>query len=330
MDLPEPEHLDAVFGLVRRAFASTGGLDDGQARLVDDLRALIAPGSDAGARVFDDAAVAATTAEERTSAMHLAVVLEMMQHPLRPEVARAVAAFFVGVGTPHRLLDDARLLAGHHLTALAADLSRHNWYQTATVQGRRQGRLFELLGSRLAELGVAPDLEVARRWRALESCPAGSWGRGVYDFYVEHHFPFPGEMHGIYEVGARHDWVHVLTDYGTDAEGELDVFAFIAATMPGASGLALLSITLGVFQNGGLRRVRGKKIRNAGVDALSSPEAIDRWALAFWRGTQCTTDVMADVDLFALATEPLDNVRRQFNVVPPEAMPRLGDPTTTP
>ena len=46
-------------------------------------------------------------------------------------------------------------------------------------------------------------------------------------------FPFPGEPGGIYEVGALHDWVHVLTDYNTSPEGEIDVFAFIAATMSG-------------------------------------------------------------------------------------------------
>ena len=325
MELPTPDHVHAVLGLVRSAFAPTGGLDDLQARLVDDLGRLIAGEAYDGAPALDPEAVAATTADERTSAMHLAVVLEMMQHPLAPEVARSVADFFVGLGAADRLLDDARLLAGHHLTALAADLSRHNWYQSATVEGRRQGRLFELLGSRLAELNVLPNADLAARWRGLGDCPAGSWGRAVYDFYREHGFPFPGEMRGIYELGARHDWVHVLTDYGTDAEGELDVFAFIAATMPGANGLSLLSITLGVFQNGALRRVRGKTIRNAAEDTLSSVEVVDRWALAFWRGTQCTTDVMADVDLFAMADVPLEAARRQFNIVPPEAMPSLNE-----
>lgn len=295
-----------------------------QERLVDDLGRLIAGDAYDGAVALDADGIAATTADERVSATHVAVVLEMMEHPLRPEVAATVGRFFNDLGSSERLLDDARLLAGHHLTALAADLSRHNWYQAATTEGRRQGRLFELLGSRLAELGIAPSGEVAKRWRALGECPDGSWGRGVYDFYIAHHFPFPGEMRGIYEIGARHDWMHVLCDYGTDAEGELDVFAFIAATMPGSSGLALLSITLGVFQNGSLRRVRGKVIRNAAEDTLDSNAVVDRWALAFWRGTQCTTDVMADVDLFAMADTPLDEARRQFNIVPPERMPSLG------
>ena len=324
MELPTPEHAAAVFGLVRAAFAPTGGLDELQDRLVCDLGELISPGVGSGPPALDADGIAATSVDERRSAMHLAVVLEMMEHPLRPEVAESVEAFFTGLGVPHRLLGDARLLAGQHFGALASDLSRHSWYHTATVEGRRQGRLFELLGSRLAELGVAPDDRVARRWRSLGECPDGSWGRGVYEFYVAHGFPFPGERHGIYEIGARHDWVHVLTDYDTEPEGELDVFAFIAATMPGESGLALLAVTLGVFQNDALKRVRGKVIRNAAVDTLSTGDAVDRWALAFWRGTQCTTDIMADVDLFAMADVPLEEARRRFNIVPPGAMPHLG------
>ena len=56
----------------------------------------------------------------------------------------------------------------------------------------------------------------------------GSWGKAVADFYDRHGFPFPGERFGIYELGARHDWVHVLAGYETTPEGELDVFAFIA------------------------------------------------------------------------------------------------------
>jgi hypothetical protein len=324
MELPSTERANTVLGLARAAFASTGGLDELQERLVEDLGYLIRGSDFDGVPGLSNDEVATTSAEDRTEAMHLAVVLEMMEHPLRPEVAESVSAFFAELGVVDRLLDDARLLADRHFSALAADLSRHSWYHEATVEGRRNGKLVELMGSRLAELGVLPDPLVSRRWRALEQCPPGSWGRGVYDFYISHGFPFPGERHGIYELGARHDWVHVLTGYGSDAEGELDVFAFIAATMPGESGLALLAVTLGIFQNDALRRVRGKTIKNARVDTLSADGAVDRWAVAFWRGTKCNTDIMGDVDLFAMKDVPIEEARQQFNIIAPEDLPTLA------
>jgi len=324
MDLPSSERANTVLGLARAAFAVTGGLDEIQERLVEDLGYLIRGSEFDSAPELSRNEIAATSNEDRTSAMHLAVVLEMMEHPLRPEVAESVSSFFAGIGVVDHLLDDARLIADRHFSALAADLARHSWYHEATVEGRRDGKLVELMGSRLAELGVLPDPFVARRWRALEQCPSGSWGRGVYDFYVSHGFPFPGERHGIYEVGARHDWVHVLTEYGSDAEGELDVFAFIAATMPGESGLALLAVTLGIFQNDALKKVRGKVIRNARVDTLSADGAVDRWALAFWRGTQCNTDIMGEVDLFAMKDVLIEDARRRFNIIPTEDLPALA------
>ena len=324
MQLPDPERSNTVLALARAAFAPTGGLGELQERLIEDLGHLIRGSQFDGVPELTSEEVAATSSEDRTSAMHLAVVLEMMETRLRPEVAESVSAFFAELGVTSRLLDDARLLADRHFSALAADLSRHSWYHTATVEGRRNGQLVELMGSRLAELGVLPDPLVARRWRALEQCPPGSWGRGVYDFYISHGFPFPGERHGIYEVGARHDWVHVLTDYGSDAEGELAVFAFIAATMPGESGLALLAVTLGIFQNDALKKVRGKTIRNAKFDTLSTDGAVDRWAVAFWRGTQCNTDIMGEVDLFAMKDVSIEDARRKFNVIATEDLPTLA------
>ena len=65
---------------------------------------------------------------------------------------------------------------------------------------------------------------------------------------------------GIYEVGALHDWVHVLADYGTDPEGEIDVFAFIAATMTDQRGFLQFVFTLALFQNGSVDTVGGKKV----------------------------------------------------------------------
>ena len=146
--------------------------------------------------------------------------------------------------------------------------------------------------------------------------PAGSWGRGVADFYARHGFPFPGERHGIYEVGARHDFVHVLADYETTPEGELDVFAFIAACMPDEKGLVLLAVTIGLFQDGAIHHVAGKLVKIARTDTLSDDGAAARWAEALERGNRCPVDVMGGIDHFALAPMPLDEARVRLGVEP--------------
>ena len=98
-------------------------------------------------------------------------------------------------------------------------------------------------------------------------------------------FPFPGDAHGIYEIGAQHDFVHVLADYTPTPEGEIDVFAFIAAAMPDGQRRVLLAVTLGLFQNGvdpPRRRQEGR--RSPGPTRSSDPGAIDHFADALRRG----------------------------------------------
>ena len=157
------------------------------------------------------------------------------------------------------------------------DLQRHSWYEEETIKESVRGRWEELIRSKLAYTGIVADHVIAEKWSSLRDCPEGSWGKAVADFYDRHGFPFPGERFGIYELGARHDWVHVLAGYETTPEGELDVFAFIAASMTDERGLVLLAITLGLFQNGSIHHVAGKRIKIARADTLTDDGAVDRW-----------------------------------------------------
>jgi hypothetical protein len=244
------------------------------------------------------------------------VVLEFVEQPSSMRVAQPVEQFAHGLGVSDTLLRDARRLAKGHFAWMYLDLQRHSWYEEETIKESVRGRWEELIRSKLAYTGVVADRVIEEKWRALRDCPDGSWGKTVADFYDAHGFPFPGERHGIYELGARHDWVHVLAGYETTAEGELDVFAFIASSMKDERGLVLLAITLGLFQNGSIRHVAGKRIGNARSDTLTDAGAVDRWVEAFRRGSLATTDVMGTVRLFEHKDELLDDVRERFGVVP--------------
>lgn len=249
-------------------------------------------------------------------AVSLLVVLEYVEHPLRPAVVSAIEATAHRLHVLEQLVDDARALAHQQFKVLYMDLERQSWYTAETIRSSLRGGAVELLRSKLAYEGVVASASIARRWRALRDCAPGTWGRGVADFYEEHGFPFPGERHGIYELGARHDWVHVLADYGTGPEGEIDVFSFIAASMADERGLVLLAFALGLFQNGSIDRVDRKVIPTARADTLDDPDAVPRFVDAFRRGRACTVDVMGSLDLFAYKDEPLAGVRERFGVPP--------------
>ncbi len=320
MLLPEADDARTVIGAALCAFGSSDGLQPLQAAVLDAIAA-DAYGIDLDAEPVAPLTVAQLDATDaplpvRHQAAHLMVVLELVADPVVPGQADAVERYAHRLGVHQAILEDGRRLARHHVALMYADLQRSSWYTEQTVEQSLEGRFFELLRSKLAYTGVVPDRAIARRWEGLRDLPAGSWGRGVADFYERHHFPFPGELHGIYELGARHDFVHVLTDYDATPEGELDVFAFIAACMPDEKGLVLLAVTLGLFQNGAIHRVAGKRVKIARTDTLGDPGAAGRWGEAFARGQRCPFDVMGGIDHFALAPRSLDEVRERLGVAP--------------
>jgi hypothetical protein len=268
-----------------------------------------------GSLSAEEVAAAVTDPLLRRRLVQLAVTLELLLHPLPPEVGDQVGRFAEALGVEEPSVNGARLLAHDQLVLMYACLQRNSWYPAETRRGMGHGHLFELVRSKLAYYALAEDERIAERWRALGDLPADTWGRGVFDFYRANGFPFPGERHGIYEVGARHDWVHVLTDYGTTPEGEVDVFAFISSAMPDPQGFVLLVVTLGIFQNGSIHHMFGRPVPAGGTDALEVRGGPRRFAEAVRRGEACGVDVLG-IDHFSLAALPLEEARARFRVEP--------------
>ena len=320
MFFPSPEHARTAFGAVLGAFGGPERLHDVQRAVLEDLGAALY-GIDLGIAVIEPLSAARFLELEpsiagREQVIRLCTIIELLDDALSTDEARRVDRYAGDIGVRDRFSSEARAIAEHRAVLLHADLLRHSWYTEKTVQESLRGRLGELIRSKLSYLGITSDQELAGRWRALRDLPEGTWGRGVADFYDRHGFPFPGEPHGIYEIGAHHDFVHVLADYEATAEGELDTFALIAATMDGDAGLSLLAVTLGMFQNGAIRHMLGKHIEIARSSTLSDPGASRRWAAAFRRGAACRYDLLGGIDHFALAPLPLEEARTRIGLPP--------------
>jgi hypothetical protein len=319
MFLPAPADARTWIG---GALGALGGLErmhDLQREIVDDLGVVIygfAPGEVIEPLSTETILTAGVGPELRAQMVRLAVVLELTDRALERSTTRGVEQFAARLGVRTVLVHEARQLAEHHTVLLHTDLLRHSWTARETAREALSGKVVELVRSKLSYLGIGHDDTIADRWRSLRDLPDGTWGRGVADFYERHGFAFPGEPHGIYEIGARHDFIHVLADYDATPEGELDTFALIAATMPDEEGLTLLAVTLGIFQNGSIRHMSGKRVVMARSDTLADPGAAKRWVDAFRRGAACSVDLMAGIDHFAMADLPIDEARRQVGLTP--------------
>ena len=250
------------------------------------------------------------------------VALELLADP-SPELARHVRQYARTLGVEEPMVNTARRVADGQLALMYADIQRNSYYTEEAKDEILQGHFWRLLRSKFAYSNVVASRAIERKWAALADMPAGSLGWSVAEFYRIHHFPLPGARRGIGEVGAQHDFVHVLADYPPSPEGEIDVFAFIAAAMWDPKGFVQLVMTLGLFQNATITRVAGKKVAIARSGTLEDPGATARFGDALRRGRLCRVDALG-IDHFAIADQPLEALREQFDIPPREDTTQPG------
>jgi hypothetical protein len=253
------------------------------------------------------------------------VLLELLLRPLPDDVVCRVEAFADALGVG----EDCReaVAATRHLSAGATDLAladfMRNGYEVLQLERAGQEPPSDV-GEYWAS--VHDDPAMATRWAGLEGCPAHSLGRGVWEFYKARGFNFPGTPNSVSPRLAQHDFVHVLSDYGTTVESEIEVFALIARADEDPRSFSLLVAVLALFETGYLDRGLGAFRADPGHltgdpsgMGVRLADAINRGGEVAWRfREQAGIDLLA-VDWFARAEEDLDALRGEFGFDGPGA-----------
>lgn len=239
----------------------------------------------------------------------------------RPDlaVAERVIAYARELSLPTEPLEKARALATGSAQLVAADVDRSAYITQLDLSGFTPLRSEEDHVRAWSSTVVSEEL--ADRWRSLSELPRGSLGRAVHDFYVARGFRFPGEPGSVPPMLAQHDWVHVLADYGSRLEAEIEVFAFMARASDKPEAFALLGMAITLFHTGILPEAAGFFEADGGN--LAKRGMPRRLADAFRRGALCrgSIDYIA-LDYFSMAHRPLDDVRSEFGITAkaPEAV----------
>ena len=216
------------------------------------------------------------------------------------------------------MLRVARRFAEGQLALAAVDFDRNGY--TSDWSPERAESLHTSSGLDDAWATAEDDPALAARWEALADLPAGTLGRRMWEFYRARGFAFPGQPGSAPPLLAQHDWVHVLADYGTKVEAELEVFAFIARANDDPRGFSLLAMVVSLFESGNLADGAGLfeafpgQLSRDGM-AIRIADAMRRGALSHGLGGAPDVDFM-QVDWFELAHLPLDEVRDAFGLVP--------------
>jgi hypothetical protein len=242
---------------------------------------------------------------------------EMVLVPLPPEVADRVEEYAKELGVDNAFLRTTHKLANGSLGLALVDFQRNGymstWDPARTVHLHAEHALAE------AWEMSCDDRALAGRWAALGDCPDGSLGRAVFQFYDARNFVFPGLPGSAPPLLAQHDWVHVLADYGSTVEGEIEVFGLIARANDDPRGFSLLAMVVGLFETGYLAKDAGLFEYDRGHLSLEGMPA--RLADAMRRGALCAAHFehgidLLDVDWFAHADRPIHDVREDFGIVP--------------
>jgi hypothetical protein len=269
-----------------------------------------------------DAETAANDLADRAEAyrmrmVHMMVLSALVLRPIPPEVSERVAEFSRWFGIDDDLLRTVEQFATSDKALAAVDFERNGY--TADWSAERSEALHT--DGSLADGWAAAEADptLAARWAALGHLPSGTLGRCLFDFYQARGFAFPGNPGSAPPLLAQHDWVHVLADYGTKVEAELEVFAFIARANDDPRGFSLLAMVVSLFETGYLSE--GAGLFEAFPGQLSQDgmtvrigDALRRGALTTGLdGTEPDVDFMA-VDWFELADQPVDELRVRFGL----------------
>lgn len=259
------------------------------------------------------AALAARTTEFRSRIVQLMVLLALVLRPLPTEVAERIGLFAAELGVEEGMLEVAMEFAKGSLGLAAIDFE-HNGY-TSALSNDDAAALHTSSALASAWDSAVADPTLATGWDELEELPPGTLGRRVTEFYRARGFVYPGRPGSAPPLLAQHDWVHLLADYGTTVESELEVFAFIARANDDPRAFSLLAMVVSLFETGYLRT--GAGLFESSPGHLSEHGMATRVADGLRRGALCpgSNDFLLQ-DWFELAHLVIPDAREHFGIPP--------------
>jgi hypothetical protein len=234
--------------------------------------------------------------------------------PLPETVVARIGEYADQLGVDDDMVRVAHRFARHTFGLALVDFDRSGYMQTWDPS--RSGALHTSRELATAWEECVRDDALAARWTALRDLPDDSLGGAVARFYDARGFAFPGAAGSAPPLLAQHDWVHVLAEYGSTVEAEIEVFAFIARGNDDPRAFSLLAQVISLFETGyaatgmGLFQYDRGHLSHQGM-AVRLADAMRRGALS--AAANGGTDLMA-LDWFAFADLPLTEARARLGV----------------
>jgi hypothetical protein len=273
----------------------------------------------------------------RVRMVQVMLLAEMLLVPIPLEVSARVETYAAWIGVADEMIQVVRRISNGSLGLALIDFERSGYFEHLLAEPPAHLHTRRALDD--AWERACDDDELYARWAALELCPEGSLGLGVWRFYRARGFTFPGRPESAPPNLAQHDWVHVLADYGSTVESEIEVFGLISRANDDPQAFSLLAMVLGLFETGYLYGAakgffeydRSHLSRDADRMAVRLADAMYRGAILATHlnehGRPDATDLLA-TDWFAHADRPIEDVRAEYGL-PPRSPAAIAAGSTT-
>ena len=222
----------------------------------------------------------------RTRGVQIMLLCALTLRPLPAEVSERIAEFAAELVRRRR--DDQRgpRVRGRIPRARRVRLRTQRLHRVVASRRRRVAAHLERARNPLGTSQL-PTPRSRRSWaRPRRTSRTRHIGRKVWELYRARGFAFPGSPGSAPPLLAQHDWVHVLADFGTTVESELEVFAFIARANDDMRAFSLLAMVISLFETGYLRTGAGLFEYSTGHLSANTEVAV-RLADAMRRGALC-------------------------------------------
>ena len=207
-------------------------------------------------------------------------------------------------------LQDLRHVLKGEIFRLRLDLARRFWLRNKVKEIWNSEGIRGLYKFMRGMIGMYEDTALAGRYQALEQYPSGSLGRAYWEYCRNNGFALPGEKGGAPEPILFHDCAHLLSGYGTDPEGEVQVACF-SAGFQRRDPFTFVFFVLLQFHVG----IRMTPITKARTGFFNPGKAM----IAVRRGAAMNVDLNNGWDYWPVMGEQVEDLRRRYNILPAEA-----------
>ena len=324
MELKMPSPEQAYWGLraMKTVALADGAIDKSEEHLMESVQRVFGtkhPLEQLEPIAPADLASALPDPQIRRQLVNGLVVMSLIDREVSQQETDLVEQFAEALQVSMPEVTNLRHVLKREIFHLRLDLARRFWLREKVVEIWNTEGIRGLLKFVGGLIGTYENPEVAFRYQAYEHYPSGSLGRAYWEYCRANGFALPGEMNGAAEPILFHDCAHLLSGYGTDPEGEIQVACFSAGFQRRDPFLFIFFVLLQFHV--GIRMTPITKARTGFFD----PE---KALIALRRGAAMNVDLNSGWDYRPVMGEQIEELRRRYNILPVEAFAPVTEQAT--